>query len=474
MTGQPVIRLRLFGRFSAVGDGAPPLPLRIASRKGIALLAYLALHPDHTAGREKLATLLWGDRPDQQARLNLRQCMLSLRNALAPAANSLFILDGDAIGLRMELLSVDALEFQNLASSTEACDLERAAGLYSAALLGDLSIESDEFDVWLRATRARFEADFARVLERLTEQRDAAGQGALAIAAAEKLAAIDPLREDWQRRLLRMLARHTGGTAALSQARTFTALLRRELDVEPESATTALIEQIQRGEIGPADVEAHPSQQAADAIEPAAKSVAVFSAPILLPDHAAPSVAGTRAVAAPPQTIPRFRLHPAVSTSLIVFSTFSLTVGLMFLAEAYLVPRLMPMWADQAARARMAAALPEKSPIVVLPFEAAAGTESAGVAEQVSNIVIDNLSRVPNLKVVSRLTSRDLNQPDKDITAIGAKLGVRYALHGSVQTEPDKLHVDVELIDIAMRINATGPPQATRLPNSSAAPCRSK
>ena len=107
MTGQPVIRLRLFGRFSAVGDGVPPLPLRIASRKGIALLAYLALHPDHTASREKLATLLWGDRPDQQARLNLRQCMLSLRNALAPAANSLFILDGDAIGLRMELVSVD-------------------------------------------------------------------------------------------------------------------------------------------------------------------------------------------------------------------------------------------------------------------------------------------------------------------------------------------------------------------------------
>ena len=95
MSVQPAIRLRLFGRFSAVGDG---VPLRITSRKGIALLAYLALHPEHTAGREQLATLLWGDRPDQQARLNLRQCMLSLRNALAPATNNLFILEDDAIG----------------------------------------------------------------------------------------------------------------------------------------------------------------------------------------------------------------------------------------------------------------------------------------------------------------------------------------------------------------------------------------
>ncbi len=91
MTVQPVVRLRLFGRFSAAGDGSPPLPLRIASKKGIALLAYLALHPEHTVGREKLATLLWGDRPDQQARLNLRQCILSLRNALAPATNGLFV-----------------------------------------------------------------------------------------------------------------------------------------------------------------------------------------------------------------------------------------------------------------------------------------------------------------------------------------------------------------------------------------------
>jgi TolB-like protein/Tfp pilus assembly protein PilF len=305
----------------------------------------------------------------------------------------------------------------------------------------------------------RFEADYARALDRLIEQRDATGQGEPAIAAAEKLTAIDPLRDDWQRRLLRMLARHRSSTAALSHARTFTALLRKELDVEPETATIALIEQIQRGEVEPASREqtAPSLPEAIEAIEPAAKPVPVFSAPILLPDHAAPSVPETRAVLAPPQTkTPRFRLHPAVSTSLIVFSTFALTVSLMFLAEASLMPRLIPMWANQTARANMAAALPEKSPIVVLPFESATGTESASVAEQVSNDVIDSLSHVPNLKVISRLTSHELGQPanekDKDIAAIGARLGVRYALHGSVQTEADKLHVNVELIDIASRL----------------------
>ncbi len=352
----------------------------------------------------------------------------------------------------MELLSVDVLEFQNLISSTEPGRLERAASLYSGTLLGDLGIESEEFAVWLRATRARFEADFARVLDGLIDQRDAAGQGALAIAAAEQLSAIDPLREDWQRRLLRMMARHNCGTSALSHARSFIALLRKELDVDPEPATTALIEQIQRGDIEATGVEAisQPVPEAIDTIEPVVEPVLAFSPPTAFADLAAPAMPAYHAVSVPPQPVePRWRLHPAASTSLIVFSTFSLTVGLMFLVWAY----LMPLWGDETVGARMAAALPERSPIVVLPFESSAGKDSGAVAEQVSNDVIDSLSRVPNLKVISRLTSREYREPAaKDIAAIGAKLGVRYALHGSVQTEADKLNVNVELIDIASRL----------------------
>ena len=58
------ILIRVLGRFAVLVDADPPLELRISSRKGQALLAYLAMHPDRSASREHLAALFWGERRD--------------------------------------------------------------------------------------------------------------------------------------------------------------------------------------------------------------------------------------------------------------------------------------------------------------------------------------------------------------------------------------------------------------------------
>lgn len=448
MTVQPVIRLRLLGRFSAVVDGSPPIHLRISSKKGIALLAYLALNPEHTVSREKLATLLWGDRPDPQARLSLRQCILSLRNSFAPASSQLIVLDGDAVGLRMDLLSVDALEFHHLIPSTVPDDLERATGLYSGDFLSDLEVESEDFAVWLRATRARYEADFARVLEGSIDQRDVSGQGQLAIAAAERLVALDPLREDWQRRLLRAVARHQGSEAALAHAKAFAALLRKELDVDPEPATSALIEQIQRGDIELATpVSVSCAVRDNDELQHAPARLLQAAA---TPDDGAsdrhrppaPDIIGT-----PWRRLAAFA-HPALVTPRIILPALLVSAGLIFLMATY----VSPIWVMNESGTNMAAALPERSPIVVLPFEAHADKVSSAIADQMSNDVIDSLSRVSNLKVISRLALREYRPDRQDIGAIGRELGVRYALHGSIQADAAKLRMNVELIDIATRL----------------------
>jgi DNA-binding SARP family transcriptional activator/TolB-like protein/Flp pilus assembly protein TadD len=456
VTAQPVIRLRLLGRFSAVVDGSSPVPLRIASKKGIGLLAYLALHPEHTASREKLATLLWGDRPDQQARLNLRQCILTLRNSLPSDSRDLFVLEGDAVGLRMELLSIDALEFRDLIRSNALDELERAVSLYSAALLCELDIESEDFAVWLQTARERFEADFARVVEACIDQRDASGQGQLAIRAAERLITIDPLREDWQRLLLRTVARHQGSDTALARARTFAALLKKELGIDPEPATSTLIERIERGEIEHAKPEIEREtmpqtvDQAAIAVEiPASTAIA---------NHHASSRPEHHSAWRPQQSIERIegklltRLHPAVATSLMVLTVLAACAGLLYFAGNHLVPIMTANNPAADTKANMASTLPERSAIVVLPFVSPAGNETTDIAEQVWNEVINRLSSVPNLKVISQLTSREYRQQPEDLAAIGDRLGVRYALHGRVRTESGRLYLDVELIDIATRL----------------------
>ncbi len=71
------IRFRLLGprltdRFVVSVARRAPRPFKISPQKGRALLAYLAMQPEHFARREDLANLLWGDQVDEYARHNLR------------------------------------------------------------------------------------------------------------------------------------------------------------------------------------------------------------------------------------------------------------------------------------------------------------------------------------------------------------------------------------------------------------------
>jgi DNA-binding SARP family transcriptional activator len=56
--------LTLLRRRTLRVDRIPPESIRISSRRGWALLAYLAMQPGRAASREQIAALLWGDRFD--------------------------------------------------------------------------------------------------------------------------------------------------------------------------------------------------------------------------------------------------------------------------------------------------------------------------------------------------------------------------------------------------------------------------
>jgi formylglycine-generating enzyme required for sulfatase activity/DNA-binding SARP family transcriptional activator len=244
------IGLHLLGRFAVFPARAPDQPLSISSRKGRALLAYVSMQPEPTLTREQLATLLWGDRFDPQARQSLRQCLLALRKQLESVAPGLLFLDGDLVGLKAPLFSTDAHEFAALAD--EAANLERALVLYRGEFLAGFSLDVEPFDEWVRGERARLAAIAARLLELQAQQSDECGHGEQALRACERLLAIDPLREDWQRLALKLTARHRGRDPAMARANALLALLRGELDADPEPATVTLIADIKRGSIAPA------------------------------------------------------------------------------------------------------------------------------------------------------------------------------------------------------------------------------
>lgn len=88
--------------------------------------------------------------------------------------------------------------------------------------------------------------------------------------------------------------------------------------------------------------------------------------------------------------------------------------------------------------------------IAVLPFNNISSEKetdyfSDGLAEE----LIMNLSRLKDMRVVSRTTTMQYKGTTKGIKTIGKELGVRYLIEGSVRKFQDKLRITAQLIDVA-------------------------
>lgn len=238
----PSISLRLFGTFTAVSVPASQ-PIRISSVKARGLLAYLAMHPGQEFSRAELSKLLWSN-SSGEGRHNLRQCKLALQQDLKGHCPDIFISSRDTIGIRAGTLSVDALEFERLANRG---DIEAAAELYTSDFLSSCSPETEEFVDWIARQNARLSLIGASVFGTLARYHDMHSRGALAIRAAQRLVKLDVYREDSQRLLIELYARYNGRVVAIEHGERLAEMLMRDLQVDIEPATKALLDAVRQG-----------------------------------------------------------------------------------------------------------------------------------------------------------------------------------------------------------------------------------
>ena len=244
-----LLTLTLLGGFDA---RMGPRPIRLASRKARALLAFLALPPGRAHARDKLAALLWGETAEAQARNSLRQCLFGIRRSLAAHRVRALILDGESVALDPATVRVDVVDFAQLARSTAVESVERALALYVGPLLEGLVLHEAAFEDWLLAERRLLAETAAGGLARLVVRYRDAGAVEDAIRAGIRLVALDPLAEPAHRALMRLYAELGRRGPALRQYQTCVDVLRRELGVEPDPETQALYREIMRQRAEPA------------------------------------------------------------------------------------------------------------------------------------------------------------------------------------------------------------------------------
>ncbi|MCA3565619.1 MAG: hypothetical protein IOC90_07170 [Methylocystis sp.] len=362
----PRLSVGLLGPLTIGGEAAPAG----LSVKAKAVFAYLAAERGAAVARDRLADLCWERSGPEQARQSLRQALSQLRRALPAAVSEQLLATPDVV--RLVHAETDAAALEQVAAAADPAAWEAALALVRGPFAADLETGSPGFDDWAARERMRYETMAADVLARLASHRLDAGEAEAALDPARRLVALDPLREDGHRLLIRALAAAGRRAEALAHYKELERLLRTELSVQPDPATRALIEGLRE----PAAATAHPTSARPAPAEPVEISQPTAS-PAFVSLLSQPQAAPQMPAAAPRPRLLRFA---------------AALIGVALLGAGGFA-------AYRAARPTPATAAPV---LVVKPFEALSSEpETAALGRALTTRLSGGLSTIPTIRVRS-------------------------------------------------------------------------
>jgi DNA-binding SARP family transcriptional activator len=252
------LRIALLGPPRVERDGAP---IEVDTRKAIAMLAYLAIHPERH-GRDAVAGLLWPDYDTEHARGALRRTLSTLNKAVGPGW---LAADRTTVGLARTGFWLDVTRFEELLAGCrdhghppdDACPacldpLAEAARLHRGDFLAGFSLrDSASFDDWQYFQAERLRRELAGTLERLATAQIGQRRWDDAVDAARRWLVLDPLHEPAHRQLMRIYSWSGRRGAALRQFQACQRVLEEELGVEPLEETVAVHEAVQANRLPP-------------------------------------------------------------------------------------------------------------------------------------------------------------------------------------------------------------------------------
>ncbi|MGH6893671.1 MAG: FlgO family outer membrane protein, partial [Dongiaceae bacterium] len=350
------------------------------------MLAYLALQSGHSQSREKLAALLWGGNGELQARTNLRQALSVIRKAMPSSNGGRLLTEGDSVSLNLDDLDFDVAEFEELAAGAAPEHLERAIALYRGDLLDGFSLREEPFEEWLRVERERLRGIAIAALEKLVAHYSCAGEFRRCAQTATRLLALDPLREDIHRALMRAYAAQDRFSLALKQYETCRDALLREIGQQPEPETRALYEELR------------------------VRRMKFDKACTTNPETTSPS-----------ETSRLPRIQAAVRRQL----------------------ELTPLIGVEPP-------LPAKPSVAILPFESNGGeADQVYFANGIAENIITGLTKFHELFVIDIKSSLAAHELSTDVREIGRRLGVAHVVVGSVRKAGDRVRVTARLVEAA-------------------------
>jgi DNA-binding SARP family transcriptional activator/TolB-like protein/tetratricopeptide (TPR) repeat protein len=435
----PYLRLLGGARIDADADQIP-VRGRAAHRRRLALLALLTASPGHRLSRERIIAYLWADRGSDIGRRHLSEALHVVRRELGETA---IVSVADDVRLDTAAIGSDLVDFR-LALADQ--DHERAVALYGGAFLDGWFVEgAPEFEEWAEAERAAIQAVYLSALEMLADQAEALADWATAV---ERWRSITRLVRDASRptvRFARALTAHGDRTAAIRALEAHLTLLEQdELPADPLVAS--LHASLRRGEQPWPDLPTGTQQ-------PPKATPVEGPVPLQEPSPSLPEVELTEVEA--PSAIPALEAQPRRRHSWLA----ALVVVLMALG-------LTGWW--QLGRSNTSqlplAATPANQRIAVLYLTHSGRDDIGYLADAITGRLIDELSSVSGLQVVSRTGVLPFRNRTESISldSIAHRLRVGLLVEGSVEQTPDRVRVTISLVDATTGLRIGAPRRIER------------
>jgi serine/threonine-protein kinase len=233
-----MIYLRTFGGVTFERDGSP-LGGAAAQRRLLAVAAMIASGGERGISRERVLSTLWTDSEPERARQALSQTLYHMRRALD--VEDLV----ESGGQDLRFVPGIGSDVADLERAADEGDLEAIAALHRGPFLEGFHVNgAPEFERWASTQRARFAERCAQALDQLALKAERVGDYKKAVEWRRQLAAHEPLNGRVAANLIATLAAAGDRASALQYARVHEALVRDELETEPDSAVLELVERL--------------------------------------------------------------------------------------------------------------------------------------------------------------------------------------------------------------------------------------
>ena len=399
-----MLHLRAFGTVRLTRDDGESLESVASQRRMLALLSILAVAGETGVSRERIVALLWPDGDSDRGRSSLSQCVYSARKLLR--CESIFRTSGDVLALNTAHITSDVGEFVR---AVDAGQHGEAANHFTGDFLEDFHAPGlVDFDHWMESQRARFREAADSVFAALAAKAERSGDWAHAVEWRRRQSSLAPYNGFAAHRLATALRNGGDRAAALAHLRTHAALVRADLEMDPDASVVALMEELRQSVPTP----------------PAAPQIAGLVAPALVPEVPASVV----------QVASRNKRRSRVVAGLV--GTLALAAGGW-------------LWFHRSAA-------PRAQDTIVAPFRLSGADPSVGfLREGLVEMVAARLDG-SEFGVVDAATSREAwlsegiggdDRPKRELSRLARRLGAKRILLGSVVGDQRRVILTTAAVD---------------------------